>query len=321
MTHILIVEDNPSISTVMDELLTLEGYRVTSAANGVEALAAFERDLPDLIVSDIMMPRLDGFGLLEAVRAKPQGAGVPFLFLSARSEQAATSRARSLGADDYIFKPFAPEDLLVAVRAKLDRRRALQMLDTRLAHVQTVRMLANAVEAREGYTRGHVERVQHYALSLARALGWDAEALAMCEFGALLHDVGKLAVPRSILNKRRQLTYPEWAVLRRHPETGAQMLQGVDHLRDAVPYALHHHERWDGTGYPGRLAGAAIPREGRLLAIVDAFDAMTSNRPYRRAMGTVAALEEIRRLAGRQFDPEMAAVFEQLRLSATDEPA
>jgi putative two-component system response regulator len=313
MIHILIVEDNPGISSVMQELLEMEGYQVTSAANGLEALELLNRATPDLVVSDIMMPKMDGFALLEAVRARPNGAGIPFLFLSARSEQAATSRARSLGADDYLFKPFAPEDLLVAVRAKLNRRRALQLLDTRLAHVQTVRMLANAVEARESYTRGHVERVQQYALQLARALGWDAEALLLCEFGALLHDVGKLTVPRSILNKRRPLTYMEWELLRRHPETGRQMLEGVDHLRGAIPYVLHHHERWNGTGYPGRLAGQDIPREGRLLAIVDAYDAMTTNRPYRLAMPVEQALDEIRKQSGIQFDPAMVEVFIQLQ--------
>lgn len=313
MIHILIVEDNPGISSVMQELLEMEGYQVTVAANGLEALEVFQQSAPDMVVSDIMMPKMDGFALLEAVRARPLGAGIPFLFLSARSEQAATSRARSLGADDYLFKPFAPEDLLVAVKAKLDRRRALQLLDTRLAHVQTVRMLANAVEAREGYTRGHVERVQHYALQLARALGWDSEALSLCEFGALLHDVGKLAVPRSILNKRRALTYAEWELLRRHPETGRQMLEGVDHLRGAIPYVLHHHERWNGTGYPGRLAGQGIPREGRLLAIVDAYDAMTTNRPYRPAKPVEQALDEIRKQSGAQFDPGMVEAFVQLQ--------
>ena len=207
----------------------------------------------------------------------------------------------------------APEELLVAIRAKLDRRRALQVFDTRSAHLQTVSMLANVIEARESYTRGHVERVQSYALELARALGWDQEALAVCEYGALLHDIGKVRVPRAILNKRGPLLYPEWALLRRHPETGARMLGNIAHLQAALPYILSHHERWDGAGYPARLAGKDIPREGRLLAIVDAYDSMTSDRPYRRALPTAKALDEISRLRGAQFDPEMAEVFIFLR--------
>jgi HD-GYP domain-containing protein (c-di-GMP phosphodiesterase class II) len=120
-------------------------------------------------------------------------------------------------------------------------------------------------------------------------------------------------VPRSILNKRRPLTYSEWELLRRHPETGRQMLEGVDHLRGAVPYVLHHHERWNGRGYPGRLASQEIPREGRLLAIVDAYDAMTTNRPYRAAMPVEQALDEIRKQSGAQFDPAMVAVFVELQ--------
>ncbi|MBP7691132.1 MAG: response regulator [Anaerolineales bacterium] len=313
MTYVLIVEDNADILAIMAEILVAEGYRVATAPNGAEALEIFKRETPDLVISDIMMPRLDGFGLLEAVRAHPAGLGVPFLFLSARTEAAATSRARSLGADDYIFKPFAPDELLVAIKAKLERRRALQFFDTRNAHLQTVQMLANVIEARESYTRGHVERVQRYALDLARALGWGTEALAVCEYGALLHDIGKIAVSRAILNKRERLVYSEWALLRRHPETGARMLENIHHLGAARPYVVCHHERWDGSGYPARLAGAAIPREGRLLAVVDVYDAMTTDRPYRRALPSEQALAEIRRQSGRHFDPEMAEIFIQLR--------
>lgn len=196
--------------------------------------------------------------------------------------------------------------------AKLARRRAVERFDTHAAHLQTVQMLANTIEARDRNTRGHVERVQRYALALARALRWDEGALAVLEFGALLHDMGKILVPRAILNKPGQLTPPEWEVLRRHPADGAQMLGGVDHLRGAVPYVLHHHEHWNGSGYPHGLAGTAIPVEGRLPAVVEAFDAMTSERPYRPARTRAAACDEISRLAGIQFDPAIEAAFGQL---------
>jgi putative nucleotidyltransferase with HDIG domain len=177
-------------------------------------------------------------------------------------------------------------------------------------------MLANTIEARDRTTRGHVERVQRYALALARALNWDEEALAVLEFGALLHDIGKILVPRAILNKPDRLTAAEWEVLRRHPEEGAQMLAGVDHLRGAIPYVLYHHEHWDGSGYPHGRCGTSIPVEGRLLAVVDAYDAMTSQRPYREARPALAACDEIRRLAGRQFDPAIAEAFGALHLAA-----
>jgi putative two-component system response regulator len=313
-SHILVAEDNVDIMEVMRDVLETDGYRVTCAPNGRDALRAFEHETPDLIVSDVMMPHLDGFGLLKAVRSHPTGAAVPFLFLSARTETAATAQARVLGADDYLFKPFDADDLSLAVAAKLARRRAVERFDTRAAHLQTVLMLSNTIEARDRNTRGHVERVQRYALALARALHWDDEALAVLEFGALLHDMGKILVPRAILNKPGHLSPAEWEVLRRHPEEGAHMLAGVDHLRAAMPYVLHHHEHWNGSGYPHGLAGTAIPVEGRLLAVVDAFDAMTSERPYRPARPRPEACEEIVRLAGRQFDPTIAAAFVTLPL-------
>jgi putative two-component system response regulator len=308
-SHILIAEDNFDINDVMRDVLETEGYRVTCAHNGAEAYRAFQSETPDLIVSDVMMPQMDGFALLRSVRAHPAGAAVPFLFLSARTEAAATAQARTLGADDYLFKPFDADDLILAVGAKLARRRAVEQFDTRAAHLQTVLMLANVIEARDHTTRGHVERVQQLALALARALQWPAEALAVLEFGALLHDIGKILVPQDILNKPGRLTDDEWSVLRRHPEDGAQMLAGVDHLRAAVPYVLCHHERWDGTGYPRGLAATAIPLEGRLLAVVDAYDAMTSQRPYHAAMSSAEACAEIRRRRGLQFDPSLADVF------------
>ena len=311
--HLLLVEDNASILDIMRDILETEGYRISVAANGKEALAAFEKEVPDLIVSDVMMPHLDGFGLLQAVRAHPTGMGVPFLFLSARTEQAATSQARRLGADDYLFKPFDPDELTVAVRSRLERRRLVEFFDTRTAHLQTVTMLANVIEARDKYTRGHVERVKNYAFDLARALGWSSDALAILEFGALLHDIGKILVSRDLLNKPSGLLTDEWTVLRQHPEIGAKMLEGVDHLRPTIPYVLYHHERWDGRGYPTGLAGPAIPREGRLLALADTYDAITSDRPYRKALDKDAALAEIGKGTGSQFDPAMTEVFLEVR--------
>jgi putative two-component system response regulator len=314
--YILVAEDNFDIIEVMRDVLETEGYRVTCAHNGAEAYRAFQHETPDIIVSDVMMPHMDGFTLLRTVRAHPSGAAVPFLFLSARTEATATAQARLLGADDFLFKPFDADDLLVAVRAKLERRRAVVRFDTGAAHLQTVLMLANVIEARDPTTRGHVERVQQLAMELARVLEWSAEALAVLEYGALLHDIGKILVPRSILNKPGHLSPAEREVLRRHPEEGARMLAGVDHLRGAVPYILYHHERWDGSGYPRGLAGAAIPIEGRLLAVVDAYDAMTSLRPYRVAIGSEIACAEIVQCRGQQFDPALGEAFARLRLGA-----
>lgn len=297
----------------MRDILETDGHVVIPVRNALDALHTFEAEKPDLILSDIMMPAMDGFAVLQAIRSHPNGLAVPFLFVSARNERRDLSRARDLGADDFIFKPFGVDELRKAVRAKLERKRVVELFNTRSAHLQTVTLLANAIEARDKYTRGHVERVRTFALQLARALEWSAEALIVLEFGALLHDIGKIAVPETILNKTGAFTNAEWSVIRQHPELGAKMLEGVDHLKPALPYVLYHHERWDGAGYPTGAAGQAIPPEGRLLAIVDSYDAMTSTRPYRQPLTNAEALAEIGKHIGTQFDPTMTPVFLKIR--------
>jgi len=256
-----------------------------------------------------MMPEMDGYALLKAIRASPGGVSVPFLFLSARTDRSDVSKARSLGSDDYLFKPFDAPELIAAVRTRLERRRVVAMFDTRSAHLQTVIMLANVIEARDPYTGGHLERVRRLAINLALALNWTNEDLTILEFGAILHDTGKIIVPSQVLKKTGPLDEGEWKLMRQHPEAGAKMLERVDHLKAAIPYALCHHERWNGNGYPSGLRGEKIPREGRLLAIVDAFDAMTSDRPYHARMTTADALDEIKRSRGINFDPDMVDAF------------
>ncbi len=309
MSKILLVEDDSLLLEVMRNILEAEGYEVYPAANGKLALDLLPQVRPDMIVSDVMMPEMDGFELLESVRVMPSGVTIPFLFLSARTERTDVSRARSLGVDDYLFKPFDAQELINAVRSRLERRRVVELFDTRTAHLQTVIMLANVIEARDPYTAGHLERVRRLAINLALALDWSTEDITILEFGAILHDIGKVVVPSHVLKKTGPLDEEEWKLMRQHPEAGAKMLEGVDHLRSAIPFVLYHHEWWNGSGYPMRLKAARIPREGRLLAIVDAFDAMTSNRPYHSSMPARDAVEELRKGAGVYFDPEMVEIF------------
>jgi putative two-component system response regulator len=277
------------------------------------ALEAFPSVIPDLIVSDISMPYLNGYGLLDGVRQFPDGKVVPFLFLSALSERDDVTRARELGADDYLFKPYEPEELITAVRSRLERRRVAELFDTRQAHLQTIILLANIIEARDAYTRGHVERVQQFALELGRALGWSQEELAILEYGALLHDVGKIAVPEAILNKPSNLTPEELTIMQQHTVIGAKIVAGISHLAAARYYILSHHEKWDGTGYPEGLKGDQIPREGRVLALADVYDALTSDRSYHKGMVFEKALDFIRERSGTHFDPEMVEVFIKLQ--------
>jgi putative two-component system response regulator len=309
MSKILLVEDDVLLLDVMQTILESEGYDIYPACNGKNALDYFKSIKPDLIVSDIMMPGMDGFKLLESIRILPEGVTVPFLFLSARTERADVNRARSLGVDDYLFKPFDAPELINAVKSRLDRRRIVELFDTRSAHLQTVIMLANVIETRDPYTAGHLERVRCLALNLALALNWNSEEIVILEFGAILHDIGKIIVPSRLLKKTGPLDDEEWKLMRQHPQVGAKMLDGVDHLKTAIPYVLYHHEWWNGSGYPNGLSGNQIPREGRLLAIVDAFDAMTTNRPYHISMTSKDAIEEIRLNRGIYFDPDLVDVF------------
>jgi putative nucleotidyltransferase with HDIG domain len=172
-----------------------------------------------------------------------------------------------------------------------------------------LRSLSTAIEARDPYTRGHSLRVTTLAEAVARRLGWTEERLETLRIGGALHDVGKLTVPARILSKPGALTADELAAIRNHPAAGARLIAPIRSVRTALPYVLHHHERWDGRGYPHRLSGAAIPVEARVLAVADAFDAMTSGRPYRHALSEQDALLELERCAGYQFDPELTHAF------------
>ncbi len=309
MAKILLTEDEDSLRLMTRTVLELGGHQVFAFPNGQFALDAFEEVAPDIVVSDISMPILDGFGLLDAVRRLHTGSVVPFLFLTARSEHEDVRFARSLGVDDYLFKPYDAEELLEAVRVRLERRRAIEMFDSRQAHLQTIIMLANIIEARDSYTRDHVQRVQALAIELGNALGWTPEAMVVLEYGSLLHDIGKITVPEAILNKPDKLTQQEFETIQSHTKVGAKIIENIPHLRSAVPYVRYHHERWDGTGYPDGLAGEDIPLEGRLMAIVDFFDALTSERSYHKNLPIAQVLGMIRDNAGKHFDPVMADVF------------
>jgi putative two-component system response regulator len=313
MTKILLAEDDAILRDMTRTVLQINGFEVFAYPDGELALEAFLSISPDMVVSDINMPKLDGFGLLDGVRQLPKGIVVPFLFLTGQSERDAVAQARRLGADDLLSKPFEPVDLISAVQSRLERRRMIELFDTRQAHLQTIILLANVIEARDPYTRGHVERVQQFALELGMALNWHATALATLEYGALLHDVGKIVIPEAILNKPGRLTPEELMVIKNHTVAGAHIIQGVSHLNAARPYILYHHERWDGAGYPEKLKGETIPPEGRLLAIVDVYDALTTDRPYHKEMPARDVLNFLRSGSGGHFDPLMVELFCKLQ--------
>lgn len=302
---ILVVEDDPAMLIAFQEVLEGAGYEVAVAANGKDALSWLESQAPDLILSDISMPIMDGFKLFEAVRQIPGGALIPFIFLTARGTREDIFAGKSRGADDYITKPVTTQELLSAVNARLQRADELMFAQLKSAYKDSLFVLANAIEARDSYTHAHMKRLSDYAFALAVELNWDQTQLEALEFGAILHDIGKIYIPEAVLCKNGKLSDDEWTEMRKHPEVGARMIRDIPYLASAVPMVLYHHERWDGNGYPEGLGGEDIPVSARLLSVADAFDAMTSDRPYREALSADVAYQEIVDGSGKQFDPNM----------------
>lgn len=306
---VLVVEDDPAMLVALRDILEGAGYEVRTASNGTAALNKLDELEPSLILSDISMPGMDGIELFEEVRKRPNGAAIPFIFLTARGTREDIFAGKSLGADDYITKPVTSHELLSAVQARLQRTDELMLAQLKAAYKASLTTLANAIEARDMYTRDHVERVNAYVQAMANELGWDSQRRSALEFGAILHDIGKIAVREAVLCKPGPLGKEEWQEMREHPIVGAKMIEGIPYLSPAIPIVLYHHERWDGSGYPEGLEGDEIPVEARMLAVADTFDAMTSDRPYREALPVSLAYETIIDEGGKLFDPQMVKAF------------
>jgi putative two-component system response regulator len=308
---LLVVDDNEALREGLSEMLSFEGFTVVAAENGLEALEKMQVISPDLIISDITMPQMDGYGFFNAVRAQPEWVTIPFIFLTARAEREDIMAGKNMGAEDYLVKPLSREELVTAVRARLARSRQLEMAQLQQAYEASLTALANAIDLRDRYTRGHVERVTAYAMTIAACMEWPKWRIEQLRFGSILHDIGKIHIRETTLFKVTVLTEEEWAEIKRHPANGAEMIKDIPYLTTAVPIVRHHHERWDGKGYPDRLAGDAIPIEARIVAIADAFDAMTTERPYSPRRDLEEAFDEILNCSGKQYDPEVVKAFQK----------
>jgi putative two-component system response regulator len=287
----------------------MNGYTVVTATDGEEALQKIYQHQPALVVCDVRMPICDGFTLLGRVRQNPGLVTLPFLFMSGLGDVETVNRGRTLGADDYLTKPFAPSTLLLAVRARLERSDGIKHAHLVQAYMDSIHMLASAIESRDLLTGRHIERVAGSAHRMALAMGWPEQDVLDARQAAVLHDVGKLAIPDAILNKPGPLTEEEWQVMKTHPQKGVAILQPLCHIAIIHDGVRHHHEWFNGQGYPDGLAGNAIPPAGRMLAVADAYDAMTHERPYRACFTNHQAVACLRRGAGTQFDPLFVEVF------------
>ncbi len=307
--QILLVEDHYFVRDTIARMLEMEHFEVFIAENGFDALEILKKVRPDLILSDINMPAMDGITFYKTLRANPALAGIPFIFLTANDAPNDIQIGRELGVEDYLTKPVDSKDLMAIINARLLRVADMQIAHIGQAYLDTVTILANSIEGRDPYTFGHVERVTKYARWMGEALNWSSKRMRASEFGARLHDVGKIVVPDEVLKKPGPLSQQEWGLMQQHPAGGVKIIREIKILRETIPYVLCHHEKWDGSGYPNRLSGEEIPVEGRLLAIVDVFDALTTVRPYRKARPLDEVVMFLKKAAGTHFDPHLTGVF------------
>lgn len=306
LAQILVVDDDPMIVDVLTRFLSREGYTVIIARNGVEALEQVRRHQPDLILLDVTMPEMDGFTACRRLKDDERTALIPITMLTGLDDREHRMRGIEAGADDFLTKPFEQSILRARIRSQL----RLKRLTDQLEHTENVIfMLAQAVEAKDTYTEGHLRRLRSYGEQLASAYGLEYDDVRAVRYGGILHDIGKIGVSESILLKPGPLNDDEVVQLRRHPEIGARIVSQMRFAREVGPIILGHHERWDGKGYPRGLCGEEIPIGARIITIVDAYDAMTTNRPYRDALNSDQVVQRLHGGRGTQFDPSVLDVF------------
>jgi len=303
---ILVVDDlKPNRQLLLAHLADL-GCELEEAADGLEALELIKASEPDLILLDIAMPRLDGLALCRLLKADARLRLIPVVLLTAHVDRETRIAGLAAGADDFLTKPFDAEEVLVRAQVLL-RERALNLsLDGAEA---VILALARAVEARDLYTVHHAERVGSYAREIGRAAGLGADDLDALYKGGVLHDLGKIAIPDSILLKPSALSPEEWQIMQTHSAEGQRIALPLRSTVALLPTIRHHHERFDGAGYPDHLVGGAIPTHARMAAIADAWDAMVSDRPYRRGMEIEEARRRLEQGAGSQWDAEFVRAF------------
>ncbi|HEY3128000.1 MAG TPA: HD domain-containing phosphohydrolase [Acidobacteriota bacterium] len=336
-THVLVVDDEPLIRESLAEFLLSRGFLCETAASGREAIEVLEGRSFELVVTDMRMPDLNGLQLLEHLTRKDPDVAI--IMITGVNEVETAVHAMKRGACDYITKPFNLDKVSSSVvralhlrQLRLENKKNTQNLETIVRKKSAalnsamedlkehddiiLDVLAKALDARGHETHSHSQRVQAYTIRLSQQFGFRGKRMEDLSRGALLHDIGKIGISDTILLKPGTLEPEEQVKMRRHPIIGSQILQGVKFLDQVAKMVLHHHERYDGLGYPMGLKGEEIPLEARLFAVMDTYDAMTSDRPYRRALSPEIARREITSKAGTQFDPN--AVREFLKVPQLD---
>ena len=322
MDWIAVVDDDVTNLKAAGRILSKHGMRVTALRSGRALIDFLADNRPDLILLDIRMPGMDGFETLEAIRAhKGAEPVIPVIFLTGDDSREAETRGLQQGATDFIRKPFVAEALVLRVRHTIELDRLQRDLaaeverktqEMQILSLHVVQTLAEAIDAKDTYTNGHSGRVAAYAREIARRYGYSFDRQEEIYMIGLLHDVGKIGVPNSVINKPGKLTDEEFAKIKEHPVMGARILEKIREMPKLAYGARWHHERYDGTGYPDGLAGEQIVEEARIIAVADAYDAMTSNRSYRDVLPREAVRRELEEGRGTQFDPVFADIMIQM---------
>lgn len=316
---ILVIDDEKIVRETLEALLS-EDYQLHFAENGMEGLALAMQTKPDVILLDVMMPKLDGYAVCRQIRATDLLVEIPIIMITALDDRDSRLQGLRAGVDDFLSKPFDSMELLARIqtitrlnryRHIVEQRSQLEEMHKELliSYHKTIEGWVNALDLRDKETEGHTRRVSEKSVELARAIGVGEDQLNDIRMGALLHDIGKLGVPDSILLKPGKLTEEEWKVMRLHPVYAYQWLAPIAFLKNAVDIPYCHHEKWNGSGYPRGLQGEDIPLSARLFTIVDVWDALCSDRPYRAAMPEHEVLEFIKSGSGEHFDPSLVEIF------------
>lgn len=308
--HILVVDDNPTNVELMSVQLKAYPYRISRALGGEQALKIIKSDPPDLLLLDLMMPGMSGYEVCKILKQDAATQLIPIIIVTALKELGDKIKAIELGADDFLMKPYNKLELVTRVQSLLRLKSLYDELDDCESIVFT---LAETLEAKDVYTRGHSERVAKYSVLLGRYLQLSIAEVEALRRGSLLHDIGKVGVKETILNKTSRLTKEELDHIRTHPARGYEICKKLKSFKHLLPIIRNHHERWDGQGHPDGQKGSEINLLARICGITDAFDAMTSNRPYRKGMAPSQAADLFEReMDGGQWDPSLLREFIRL---------
>jgi len=312
---IMVVDDSPTILKIVEDGLAQSGFQVFTANNGKEALKRIRNKRPNLIISDIDMPEMNGYVFCEAVHSDPNLKSIPFIVMSANSDRAHMKRMLQYGAEAYMTKPFHIDQLVILVEKLLSDHFLLllkekERLDSEQSLIiASIGSLISALEARDSYTRGHSENVATIVAGMAALMGANRDEIDRITIGGKLHDIGKIGIRDIVLLKPGSLTDEEFSEIQKHPLIGATILESIPSLSDIVSVVLYHHERMDGKGYPHGLKGENIPQSARMTAVADTYNALTSDRPYRAGMPQEKALQIIADIKGSQLCPESVDIF------------